>query len=338
MLGLRCKVKSPTAEHAAFRQPSTSAERCQNQPSNVNCAQLLVNCDLALTNRRRPSKIGPMLMALAGAVVLTLLAWLQCGGLLVLGVDDAYIHLALAESLLTGTPRLSDGDPAFASSSLLWPWLLTPTAHTAWQPATAWGIGLMALAVSAAVVGRWLRHPKYVGVRAQARITRSIRDQNGACSRLAKPRVSHPPSRQWAVGQNRHDFARALNLRPLQTSIATLGVVVGGAQLGLPLLGMEHGLQGALAIVILAARSGALQPFWAVVAGILPLGACRKSIGYEMSIRLYTMNLLRSDRLLASQIFSTVRELPGVNPRSFGQLPPSSQTALGASRNTPTRS
>ena len=39
------------------------------------------------------------------------------------------------------------------------------------------------------------------------------------------------------------------------------------------------------------------------------------------------MNLLRSDRLLANQLFSTVRELPGVNPCSFGQLPPSSQTA-----------
>ena len=71
---------------------------------------------------------------------------------------------------------------------------------------------------------------------------------------------------------------------------------------------------------------------------LLCIGACRKSIGFEMSIRLYTMNLLRSDRLLASQLFSTVRELPGVNPCSFGQLPPSSQTALGASRNTPTRS
>ena len=68
------------------------------------------------------------------------------------------------------------------------------------------------------------------------------------------------------------------------------------------------------------------------------LGACRKSIACKMSLRLYTMNLLRSDSLLASQIFSTVQELPGVNPCSFGQLPPSSQTALGASRNTPTRS
>ena len=50
------------------------------------------------------------------------------------------------------------------------------------------------------------------------------------------------------------------------------------------------------------------------------------------------MNLLRSDRLLASQLFSTVPELLGVNPCSFRQLPPSSHTALGASRNTPTRS
>ncbi|MSQ83622.1 MAG: hypothetical protein EXR77_12165, partial [Myxococcales bacterium] len=53
--------------------------------------------------------------------------------------------------------------------------------------------------------------------------------------------------------------------------------------------------------------------------GAFLLGACRKSIGYEMSLRLYTMNLLRSDSLLASQIFSTVQELPGVNPCSFGQ-------------------
>ena len=54
------------------------------------------------------------------------------------------------------------------------------------------------------------------------------------------------------------------------------------------------------------------------------------------------MNLLRSDRLLAIQIFSTVQELPGElaesNSCSFGQLPPPSQTALEASRNIPTRS
>ena len=76
------------------------------------------------------------------------------------------------------------------------------------------------------------------------------------------------------------------------------------------------------------------------------LGACRKSNAFWKSIRLYTMNLLRSDRLLAIQIFSTVQELPGElagelaesNSCSFGQLPPSSQTALGARRNTPARS
>ena len=36
------------------------------------------------------------------------------------------------------------------------------------------------------------------GLRAQARITRSISDRIGASSRLEKPRVSDPPSKQWA--------------------------------------------------------------------------------------------------------------------------------------------
>ena len=54
----------------------------------------------------------------------------------------------------------------------------------------------------------WLRRSPRV--RAREKITRPIRDWNGASSRLAKPRVSDRPSKHWAGVQNRLDFAWAL--------------------------------------------------------------------------------------------------------------------------------
>ena len=57
--------------------------------------------------------------------------------------------------------------------------------------------------------------------RASARITRSVLDRNGASSRLAKPRVSDPPSKQWARVQNRLDLARALTSDTIMRTIPT---------------------------------------------------------------------------------------------------------------------
>lgn len=45
-------------------------------------------------------------------------------------LDDAYIHLALAEQVRAGHYGISDGVPSSPSSSILWPFLLAPWANT----------------------------------------------------------------------------------------------------------------------------------------------------------------------------------------------------------------
>ena len=52
-------------------------------------------------------------------------------------LDDAYIHMALAEQIANGHYGINAGEYASPSSSILWPFLLAPFAHTSffeWVP------------------------------------------------------------------------------------------------------------------------------------------------------------------------------------------------------------
>ena len=51
---------------------------------------------------------------------------LSNGGRFTYSLDDAYVHLALAESISGGTYGINVGEPSSPSSSILWPFLLVP--------------------------------------------------------------------------------------------------------------------------------------------------------------------------------------------------------------------
>lgn len=54
---------------------------------------------------------------------------IRTGGRMLYSLDDAYIHLRMSEQILSGTFGINEGIPASASSSIVWPFLLTPFAR-----------------------------------------------------------------------------------------------------------------------------------------------------------------------------------------------------------------
>jgi hypothetical protein len=74
-----------------------------------------------------PIAVFLLLCALELALILVL-----NDGRLIYTLDDAYIHLALAESIAHGQYGINPGEWASPASSILWPFLLAPFALTAW--------------------------------------------------------------------------------------------------------------------------------------------------------------------------------------------------------------
>ena len=62
--------------------------------------------------------------AIVFAEIITIL--LLNSGLMVYNIDDAYIHLALAENIIRGHYGVNLGEFSSPSSSILWPFILAP--------------------------------------------------------------------------------------------------------------------------------------------------------------------------------------------------------------------
>lgn len=99
------------------------------------------------------------LPGLAAAVAVLAFALLQAGawaaaGLFEYPLDDVYIHLAMASGIARGDYGVNPGEPVAASSSILYPFLLSPIAGTAAQRLLplVWNLG--ALAASGWLWGR----------------------------------------------------------------------------------------------------------------------------------------------------------------------------------------
>ena len=97
-------------------------------------------------------------LSLAGALVptavLIMLTLRATGGIWEYALDDVYIHLAMSEGVARGEYGVNAGEPASASSSILFSYLLAPFAGTAfhvWWPLV---IGLAALVGAASLWAR----------------------------------------------------------------------------------------------------------------------------------------------------------------------------------------
>ena len=81
------------------------------------------------THRSKLVVTGSAALVFGLAVALELAAILaKNGGKLVYTLDDAYIHLALAENIARGNYGVNLGEVSAAASSILWPFLLAPFA------------------------------------------------------------------------------------------------------------------------------------------------------------------------------------------------------------------
>lgn len=86
---------------------------------------------MALSERTNLPLAG-MLSALAGFIALQVVACLRAG-VFEYPLDDVYIHLAMASKIAQGTYGVNAGEPASASSSILYPLLLLPFPNTEFQ-------------------------------------------------------------------------------------------------------------------------------------------------------------------------------------------------------------
>lgn len=99
-----------------------------------------------------------MLGALA-LVVVSYAAWgtYTAHGYFGYTLDDAYIHLALAEGIWQGSWGINPGEAASPSSSFIWPIVLAPFTPFGWQDRMPFVFGLMSLLGAAWVAWRVLR-------------------------------------------------------------------------------------------------------------------------------------------------------------------------------------
>lgn len=190
---------------------------------------------LALRNGMR--SVAPACVALYLAVALGLLLTIlkRDDGVFTYSLDDPYIHLALAKNLAHGHYGINPGEASSPSSSIVWPFLLTPFAGRAWGEYVPLGWNVLFCGMAAWGIGR-------------------IVDGWSGLSRDAGPLA--PAERLPWVG--RLGVATALMLA------ANLA--------GLTFVGMEHGLQVLLAIACAAgmveAFAGRQIPMWCLCAAV----------------------------------------------------------------------
>jgi hypothetical protein len=158
-------------------------------------------------------------------------------------LDDAYIHLAIAQNLVRGHYGINFGEASSPSSSILWPFLLMPFPGKAWNMylPLAWNVlfcGLAAWLIGRIVDG-WEWWPPTSGSSTGSAVDAAI----AACGR-------------W-IGR----FA-----------LASILMLVANL-VGLTFLGMEHGLQVLLAVAcaagVIKAYGGRPIPTWCLCAAAL---------------------------------------------------------------------
>ncbi|MCP5072627.1 MAG: hypothetical protein GY947_04935 [Rhodobacteraceae bacterium] len=101
-----------------------------------------------------------LILSLLGAIlpyaVLFALTLSKTGGVFEYALDDVYIHLAMAEQIAQGGYGVNPGEPASASSSILYSYLLAPLAGFGWHHWWPLILGFFGLAGAAVLWARVL--------------------------------------------------------------------------------------------------------------------------------------------------------------------------------------
>lgn len=183
--------------------------------------------------------VAPACVALYLAAVLALLLAIlhRDDGVFTYTLDDPYIHLALAANLAHGHYGINPGEASSPSSSIVWPFLLVPSAGSAWGMflPLAWNVLFCGIAA-------WLLGRIVDGWAGQTRANMRAQDN------VAK----------W---------------RWMGKLVVAVGLMLVANLAGLTFVGMEHGLQVLLAITCAAgmmeAFAGRRMPAWCLWAAVL---------------------------------------------------------------------
>ena len=190
----------------------------------------------------RARSVAPACVALYLAVALGLLLAIlhRDDGVFTYTLDDPYIHLALAESLAHGHYGINLGEASSPSSSILWPFLLTPFAGRAWDQYVPLVLNVVFCGMAAWLIGQ-------------------IADGWGWHGR------GRPAGRASAGSAGRLEWLGRFALASALMLVANLA--------GLTFVGMEHGLQVLLAVACAAgmvdAFAGQPIPAWCLAAAAL---------------------------------------------------------------------
>ena len=109
--------------------------------------------------RRRTFLFRLLAVYFSGSAILLITTLWMTRGHFSYSLDDAYIHLALAQQIAHGHYGLNASEPSSPSSSILWPFLIAPLSRTglgAWFPLILnLGFGILACAMIGRIVERW---------------------------------------------------------------------------------------------------------------------------------------------------------------------------------------
>ncbi|MEM9147574.1 MAG: hypothetical protein AAGC57_15410 [Pseudomonadota bacterium] len=248
-----------------------------------------------------PGRAGAITSVLVWAVVMAAVVWLSVhlsDGRLIYSIDDPYIHLALAETILDGGWGINPGEAASPSSSVLYAPLLSIFV--------ALGLGEsapLAIGIGAAGLAVWLTNRRLWS-----------ETEGGSLFRLAATPLVILCLGAWSLPMMGMEHA----LHVL-TVVAVLGGLVAAAETGrlplgalialvaMPLLRFEGVALAGTALVVLTVL-GLWRP--AVVAGLAIFAAL---LAYALVMRAHGLPVLPTPVTLKSDIAASVGDAGGLS-------------------------
>lgn len=137
LMQLRTDGAGPLSMSGLMRSPDIGESPPHCRPTSERADVTLALHDRDLLSARQPARAGVVALSRLSRVTLSL--WLLlfaaeliasivlCGGRIVFTLDDPYIHLAVADHILSGGYGVNASEYSSPSSSIVWPYLLALT-------------------------------------------------------------------------------------------------------------------------------------------------------------------------------------------------------------------